>query len=113
MARIIGLPFDRRHAGLVLLTHLVLFSLLPMAEGLHDHRAGRDPEFHDAQEECGHDGHRAECSLLLRTVPAVPAPASSPVTTAQVSVVAAPARDFIDPRDPAGSPILPRAPPLA
>lgn len=113
MMTMLGCPSRRRHAGLVLFTHLFLLALLPMAEALHEHGRNWGPELHDAQEECGHEGHRADCSLLLRTVPALPAAGAgfSSVDSAPLVLVAS--SHSIDlPAGPA-SPALPRAPPLA
>lgn len=112
MMTMLGCPSRRRRAGLVLFTHLLLLGLSPMAEALHEHAHNWGPELHDAQDDCGHEGRRAECCLLLRTVPAVPAPPVAPGIRAEVSIAVALPGPTADLPDPSGSAVLPRAPPL-
>jgi len=107
-----GCPFRRRRASLVLFTHLLLLGLLPIAEVMHGHLQSQGVELHNSGNECGHEAYHDKCSLLrVGSVPALPAPQTSLVSTA--AFIESP----FTPTSPVGlpgesaSPALPRAPP--
>lgn len=98
---------------MVLLTHLLLMGVLPMAEVLHRHGRHADVELHNVDGDCEHEGHLAKCPILrIGSVSALPVPQASLALGVGASLAPLSLPTAVGLPDEPASPALPRAPPL-